>query len=160
MGLKTAQAVAIESAGIHVSGPGATTVSDTSANLQALTAMQISALPGIGVTGLYSNNANVAYSAAQTSAIVSANLTPSAVSTHTVAETFSNGVAVTTAATEFGRQLDAVEHGQRLHDQRRAVRTQRNLGRPNDPSDAACDGINHGDRDHWRYLCIQSGFWR
>ena len=105
VGLKTAQAVAIESAGIHVSGPGATTVSDTAANLQALTATQISALPGIGVTGLYSNNANVAYSAAQTSAIVSANLTPSAISTHTVAETFSNGVTVTTAATSSGGSL-------------------------------------------------------
>jgi uncharacterized alkaline shock family protein YloU len=104
VGLTVAQAAALETANIHVFAPTATgvTISDTAANLQALTATQISELPGIGVAGLNSNNANVTFSATQTSAIVSANLSLSASTTHTVAETFTNGAVITSASNGAG----------------------------------------------------------
>jgi hypothetical protein len=102
--LTVAQAAALETANIHLFAQTATgvTISDTAANLQALTAMQISGLPGIGVTGLNSNNANVTFSATQTSAIVSANLSLSASTTHTIAETFTNGAVITSASNGAG----------------------------------------------------------
>ena len=54
-------------------------VSDTAAHLKALTAAQITALPGMGVSGLFiSNNANVSYNVAQTTAIIASGITVAA----------------------------------------------------------------------------------
>ena len=66
-------------------------VSDTAAHLQALTAAQITALPGIGVSELLSTNANVSYSVAQTAAILASGLTVAAAGSDTVTENFANG---------------------------------------------------------------------
>ena len=61
LALTEAEAVDMETGGITVSVPSGSTaiVSDTAANLQKLTAAQIAGLPGIGVTELFSDNANV-----------------------------------------------------------------------------------------------------
>ena len=66
-------------------------VADTAAHLQALTAAQIAGLPGIGVSELISNNANVSYSVAQTAAILASGLAVAAAGSDTVTETFANG---------------------------------------------------------------------
>ena len=94
--LTVAQAAALESGSIQVSAPAGSlvTVSDTAANLEALTATQILGLSGIGVAGLNSDNANVTFSASQTSAIVTANLTVSAPGTDSVTETFTDGAKI------------------------------------------------------------------
>jgi hypothetical protein len=91
--LTVAQAAALETAGIAVTGPtgDTVTIADTAAHLEALTVAQISGLPAIGVHGLYSTNANVSYTAAQTAAILASGLSVSAVGADTVKEYFSNG---------------------------------------------------------------------
>ena len=91
--MTTAQAVAFTSAHIALSAPAGSTVevSDTAAHLQALTAAQLTALTGIGVSELLSTNANVSYSVAQTAAILSSGLTVAAAGPNTVTETFANG---------------------------------------------------------------------
>ena len=91
--LTEAAAVDLESEGISVSVPTGSTaiVSDTAGNLQKLTATQISGLSGIGFTELYSNNAKVSYSVAQTSAILASGLTVAAAGSDTVTENFANG---------------------------------------------------------------------
>ena len=66
-------------------------MSDTAGNLQKLTAAQISGLPAIGVSELYSTNANANYSVAQTTAILSSGLTVAAMGSDTVTENFANG---------------------------------------------------------------------
>ena len=66
-------------------------VSDTAAHLKALTAAQITALPGIGVSGLISNNANVSYNVAQTTAIIASGITVAAAGADTVTENFASG---------------------------------------------------------------------
>jgi hypothetical protein len=93
LALTTAQAVAFESADIALSAPMGSTVgvADTAAHLQALTAAQILALTGIGVGDLYSTNANVSYTAAQTAAILSSGLSVTAVGSDTVTEKFADG---------------------------------------------------------------------
>src|SRR6185437_2756568 len=69
LALTVAQAAALETTGIRVAAPGGSvTVSDTAGHLQALTVARINGLPGVGVSGLVSTNANVSYSVAQTSA--------------------------------------------------------------------------------------------
>ena len=101
--LTTAQATALETAGVPVAANGShVTVLDTAAHLQALTAAQISELPAIGVSGLNSSNANVTFSAFQTSAILAANLSLSASGTHTVAETFTNNAVIASASNGSG----------------------------------------------------------
>jgi len=91
--LTAAGAVDLENGGISVSVPSGSTaiVSDTAGNLQKLTAAQISGLPGISVTELYSNNANVNFSVAQTSAILASGLTVAATGSDTVTENFATG---------------------------------------------------------------------
>ena len=78
--LSPALVAALEAAGVKVSAPAGDTVliSGTAANLEALTASQISGLPAIGATGLVSTNANVSYTSAQTAAILSSGLNVSA----------------------------------------------------------------------------------
>jgi hypothetical protein len=84
---------ALESAGVKVSAPPGATVliSGTAANLQALTASEMSGLPAIGAAGLVSTNANVSYTSAQTAAILQSGLTVSAAGSYTVTENFANG---------------------------------------------------------------------
>jgi hypothetical protein len=95
LALTVAQAAALETTGIRVAAPGGSvTVSDTAGHLQALTVAQINGLPGIGVSGLVSTNANVSYSVAQTSAILADGLTVAAAGTHTITENFNNGYSV------------------------------------------------------------------
>ena len=93
LALTTAQAVAFESAHIALSAPtnSVIEVSDTAAHLQALTAAQIAALPGVGVDELYSPSANVSYTSAQTAAILSGDILVGAASAYTVTENFANG---------------------------------------------------------------------
>src|SRR5208283_2417246 len=76
-----------------VSVPSGSTaiVSDTAGNVQRLTPAQISGLPGIGVTELFSSNANVNFNVAQTAAILASGLTVAAAGTDTVTENFANG---------------------------------------------------------------------
>ena len=78
---------------MKVSAPAGDTVviSGIAANLEALTASQISGLPAIGATGLESTNANVSYTSAQTAAILSSGLNVSAAGLYTVTENFANG---------------------------------------------------------------------
>jgi hypothetical protein len=84
---------ALESAGVKLSAPPGDTVaiSGTAANLEALTASQISGLPALGAAELVSTNANVSYTSAQTAAILASGLTVSAVGSYTVTENFANG---------------------------------------------------------------------
>ena len=84
---------ALESAGVKVSAPPGDTVviSGIAANLEALTASEISGLPALGATGLVSTNANVSYTSSQTAAILSSGLTVSAAGAHTVTENFADG---------------------------------------------------------------------
>ena len=93
LALTTAEAVDLETGGITVSVPSNSTaiVSDTAGNLQKLTAVQISGLAAIGLTELFSNNANVNYSVVQTSAILASGLTVAAAGSDTVTENFANG---------------------------------------------------------------------
>jgi hypothetical protein len=94
--LTAAQAVAFETAHIALSAPSgdSVSVSDTAAHLQALTAAEISGLPKLGVAGLNATNANVMFSAAQTSALMASGSGLSASETHTIGETFTNGAAI------------------------------------------------------------------
>ena len=87
------QVAALESAGVKVSAPpgGTVVISGIAANLEALTASEISGLPAIGATGLVSTNANVSYTSAQTPAILSSALNVSAAGSYTVTENFANG---------------------------------------------------------------------
>jgi hypothetical protein len=93
--LSVAQALALEGASLWITGPNGASdtalISDTAANLEALTASQIAALPAICVTGLVSTNANVSYTSAQTAAILSSGLNVSASGAYTVTENFANG---------------------------------------------------------------------
>ena len=84
---------ALESAGVKVSAPPTDTVviSGTAANLEALTASQITGLSAIGATGLVSTNANVSYTSAQTAAILASGLSVSAAGSYTVTENFAGG---------------------------------------------------------------------
>ena len=93
LAVTTAQAIAFESAHIALAAPAGSTVgvSDTAANLQALTAAQITALTSVGIDYLNATNANVSYAAAQTSSIVTAGLTLTAAGADTVTENYSNG---------------------------------------------------------------------
>ena len=93
LALTTAQAIAFENAHIALSAPASSVVevSDTAAHLQALTAAQIAALPGTGIDELYSSNANVSYTSAQTAAILSGDILVGAASAYTVTENFANG---------------------------------------------------------------------
>ncbi len=93
LALTVAQATAFESAGVVISAPTGSfvEVSDTAAHLQALTAAQIAALPGMGASELYASSGNVSYTAAQTSAILAAGLTVAAAGSDTVTENFANG---------------------------------------------------------------------
>ena len=97
--LTAAQAEALEKASIPLSAPSGSlvTVSDTAANLQALTTTQILALSDVGVVGLNSDNANVTFSAAQTSAILSAHLSVSAAGTYSVTEKFTSGAVISSS---------------------------------------------------------------
>jgi hypothetical protein len=91
--LRVAQISGLEAGGIIVSAPAGDSVviSDTAANLGALTASQISGLPAIGATGLVSTNANVSYTSDQTAAIIQSGLSVSAAGSFTVTENFANG---------------------------------------------------------------------
>ena len=91
--VSAAQAAAFGSAHIALSAPAADSVAvfDTAAHLEALTATQIAALPATGVDDLFSTNANVSYTAAQTAAILSSGLGVTAAGSDTVTENFSNG---------------------------------------------------------------------
>ena len=102
--LAVAQATALETAAIAVAAPSGSpvTVSDTAAHLQALTAAQITALTAIGVSSLASTNASVTYNAAQTSAILAANLGVSASGTNSVSETFTNNSVISSASNGTG----------------------------------------------------------
>jgi hypothetical protein len=102
--LTAAQAVALEKAHILVSAPSGhdVTLSDTAAHLQSLTTTQISGLSAIGVAGLYSNNANVTYSAAQTSALLAGNESVAVSGTHIITETFTNAATVAYASNGSG----------------------------------------------------------
>ena len=102
--LTTAQAAALETAHIAVSAPSGSqvTLSDTAAHLEAMATGAIQGLPGVGVTALYSNNANAAFSVAQTSDIAAGNLTVSASGIYSVTERFSNGATVTVASNGSG----------------------------------------------------------
>ena len=93
LAVTTAQAIAFESAHIALTAPTGSTVevSDTATHLHALTAAQIAGLPGIGVSELYSTNANVSYATAQTAAIVSSGLSVAAAGSDTVTENFADG---------------------------------------------------------------------
>ena len=97
--LTVAQAEALEKASIPLSAPTGSlvTVSDTAANLQALTTTQILALSDVGVVGLNSDNANVTFSAAQTSAMLSAHLSVSAAGTYSVTEKFTSGAVISSS---------------------------------------------------------------
>ena len=83
----------VEVADMKVSAPPAirSLISETAANLEALTASQITGLPAIGAAGLVSTNANVSYTSTQTAAILSGGLTVSAAGSYTVTENFANG---------------------------------------------------------------------
>ena len=100
VGLTTAQAVALENQGVSVSAPGGSlvTVSDTAVHLQALTTQQIYGLPGmVGASGLTSTNANVTFSASQTSAILGAKLSVSAAGIYSVTEKFTSGAVISSS---------------------------------------------------------------
>jgi hypothetical protein len=88
--ISVAQALALEDANLGIRGPKGghltVAVSDTAANLQALTASQINGLSAIGVTALVSTNADVSYTSAQTAALLSSELSVSASGSFTVTE--------------------------------------------------------------------------
>jgi hypothetical protein len=98
-GLSAAQAVALENQSISVSAPTGSLVmvSDTAANLQAMTTAQIFGLDMIGAYGLSSTNANVTFNGAQTSAVLDAELTVSAAGTYSVAEKFTSGAVISSS---------------------------------------------------------------
>ena len=108
VGLSAAQAVALENQFISVSTPtGAlVTVSDTAANLQAMTTAQVYGLGMIEVDGLTSTNANVTFNAAQTSAILAAKLSVSASGSYSVTEKFTSGATI--ASSETGSSAGAL----------------------------------------------------
>ena len=91
--LSPLQAAALEAAGVKVSAPPGDTVliSGAAANLEGLTASEISGLPAIGVTALVSTDANVSYTPAQTAALLANGLNVSAAGSCTVTENFANG---------------------------------------------------------------------
>jgi len=106
--LTVAQAVALENNSIPVSAPSGSrvSVSDTAACLHSLTAVQIAGLSGIiGAAGLQSNNANVTFSASQTSAILSAHLSVSAAGTYSVTEKFTSGAVISSSQGSNGGAL-------------------------------------------------------
>ena len=90
--LTVAQALALEANSLKVKAESgfSVAISDTAANLEGLTASQISGLSTIGVTGLVSNNADVSYTSAQTAAILSSGLNVSASGSFTVTEHATN----------------------------------------------------------------------
>ena len=67
------------------------TISDTAADIAALSAAQLAGFPAIGVTGLVSTDANISYTPDQTAAILSSGLNVSASGSFTVTENFANG---------------------------------------------------------------------
>ena len=99
VGLTAAEAVALENQIISVSAPTGSlvTVSDTAANLQAMTTTQIYGLGMVGATGLSSTNANVTFNAAQTLAIVEAKLSVSAAGTYSVTEKFTSTALISSS---------------------------------------------------------------
>jgi hypothetical protein len=102
--LTVAQASALSSQGIPVTAPSGSVVeiSDTAANLQAMSASTIYALPDVGISRLVSNNANVAFSAAQTTSISESNLIVSAPGTNTVSETLTSGAVIVSSSNGAG----------------------------------------------------------
>ena len=78
--LTSAQAVALETAGLKVSAPSGDTMtlSDTAANIKGLTAAQIGGLKAIGITSIAATNASVSVSVAQAVALETAGLKVSA----------------------------------------------------------------------------------
>ena len=99
----SAQAVALETAGLKVSAPSGDTVtlSDTAANIDGLTPTQITGLDAIGVTGIIASGA-VILSVADAMALETAGL---AISDPTLSDTAANIESLT--ATEI-RGLDAI----------------------------------------------------
>ena len=91
--LTVAQAQALEANNLDVTPlTGHTvTISDTAADIAALSAAQLAGLPTIGVTGLVSTDANISYTSDQTAAILSSGLNVSASGSYTVTENFANG---------------------------------------------------------------------
>ena len=101
--LTTAKAIAFEGAHMALSAPPGSTVgvSDTAANLQALTSAQITALKGAGITQLASNNGAVKYTVAQTVALEGAGVKVSASSgAVTVSDTAANVQTLTAGEIE------------------------------------------------------------
>ena len=96
MTLTLSEAELLSGDGLKITG-ATVTISDTAAHLETLTAAQIIALPALGVGGLNSNNADVAFNASQTSAIVTANLSLSVAGDYSVWETFSDGAVIGSA---------------------------------------------------------------
>ncbi len=97
--LKAGQAVALENQSISVSAPKGSlvTISDIAANLQAMTAAQLYGLAMIGANAVNSTNANVTFSAAQTSAILAAKLGLSAAGAYSVTEKFTSGAVISSS---------------------------------------------------------------
>src|SRR5208337_2759401 len=106
--LTVAQAVGLENNSIPVpaaSGLGVS-VSDTAARPQSLSAPQIAGLSSIiWAARLQSNNANVTFSASQTSAILSAHLSVSAAGTYSVTEKFTSGAVISSSQGSNGGAL-------------------------------------------------------
>ena len=104
LALTVAQAAAFEPVvnTITLNSGTQNTVSDTAANLQAMSASTINGLPDVGVTALVSNNANVVFNASQTTAISGSNLTASASGTNTVSETFTNNAVIVSSSNGAG----------------------------------------------------------
>ena len=81
---------------------GQVAVSDKASQLEGLTATQIAHYAAIGVNDYVSTNANVTYTASQTSAFLAAHATLSATGTFTTFETFSNQAVVGSASNGAG----------------------------------------------------------
>ena len=90
--LTYAEASALEAGGISVTVPGAgsSILSDTASNLEKLTVQQIDGLAGVSVGELFSTNANVSFTAAQTAALIADDVTLAAAGSYTVTENFAN----------------------------------------------------------------------
>ncbi|MGO9756713.1 MAG: beta strand repeat-containing protein [Roseiarcus sp.] len=104
LAVSATQAIAFENAHILLTAPPGDSVSlaDTAAHLQALTAAQIAALPSLGVAALVSDNANVSFSASQTSALITGDLSVSATGADSVSETLTSGAVIVASNTGAG----------------------------------------------------------
>ena len=104
--LTAAQALALENQRISLSVPSGSlaTVSDTAANLEAMSPSQISSLGTLGVSGLRATDNNVTFNVTQVSAILGADLNVSAAGSHSVKELFLNGSSVNSSKNASGSE--------------------------------------------------------